>query len=139
MDMNTIEADVDAARSAADRVRGAREKATELKDATMQITGKEAWVLRKTIKRFREEAEQVMLEARTAYEEVSKRWRAVEEATNAHIQVDELAALAQRTARCAYEQANKDMNIVSQLVCEVTQNCKDAWEIFAENNTRSGV
>ena len=128
MDMNTIEADVDAARNAAARIHEARKKAMALKDATMQITEQDAWALYKKAKRFLEEAEQVRLEAQTAYEEASNRWHAVAEATNAHVQVDALATLARCTARRAYEQANEDMNIISQLVGEVTQNCKDACE-----------
>lgn len=126
MDMDAIEADVDAARCAAICVANARQKAVELKDATMQIKAQDDWVLYKTSKRFREEAEQVELEAKTACDEANSRWRAVAEATNAHSQANALADLAKRTAEFAYRRANKDMNTISQLVSEVTQNCKDA-------------
>ena len=94
MDMNTIEADVDAARDAATRVREAREKAAALKDATMPITGQDAWELYKKAKSFCEEAEQVEQEAQTAYKEASDRWHAVADATRAYVQVNELGACA---------------------------------------------
>ena len=128
MDMNIIEADVDAARAAATRVREAREKAAALKDDTMQITGQDDWELHKKAKSFCEDAEQIMLEAQTAYGEASNRRHAVEDATRVYVQVNKLAKFAQRTARFAYDQANKDMNDVLELVSEVKQNCKDACE-----------
>ena len=81
----------------------------------MQISGQDDWELYKKAKSFCEEAEQVKLEAQKAYGEASDRWHAVEDATRAYVQVNELAALAQRTARCAYNQANEDINIISQL------------------------
>ena len=90
MDMDTIEVHVDAARAAATRVRRAREKAAALKAATMQITGQDAWELYKKAKSFCEEAEQVMLEAQTAYGEASNRRHAVEDATRVYVQVNKL-------------------------------------------------
>ena len=126
--MNTIEADVDAAQSAASRVADARKRALALKDETMQITAQDDWALYKKAKHFLEEAGQIMLEAKTALDEANSRWRTVEKATNAPVQADTLAALARNAAQQAYKQANGDTNIVSQLVEEVTQNCKDACE-----------
>ena len=63
--------------------------------------------------------------ALTSYEEASNRWFTVAEATNPHVH-NAAAALAQRTARCAYKQANNDINFIRRLVDEVKQNCNDA-------------
>ena len=126
MDMNAIEADVDAAIGAAARVGEARERALAVKDCTMLIAEQDPWVLYKTAKGFLEEAEQAEREAQEAYVEAGSRLDAVEKATKPHEQANALAALAQETARRAFEQADRDMKIVSQLVSEVTQNCKDA-------------
>ena len=129
MDMNRIEAAVDATRCAASRVANAKREALALKDATAQIiTARDEWARYQEAKRLSERAEKVAQDALASYEEASNHWRDVEEATNAHAK-DPVAALARRTARCAYTQANRDINFVSALLHDVKQNCKDAREV----------
>ena len=125
MDMNTVQADVDAARHAATRVADVRQRTMRLKDATMQIVAEDEWAVYKEAKRYCEEAERLMVEAQEAYAEASSRWHSVVKAT-AHAREDVLAALAKRTAERAYRQATDDINVISPLVGEVKQNCKDA-------------
>ena len=92
----------------------------------MHFLEKDAWERCKTAERYLEEAEQAEQEALTAYAEVSNRRNAVAKATIPHVKVSPRAALARDTAECAYKQANGDVNIVHQLVREVTRNCKAA-------------
>lgn len=128
MDMDAIEADVDATRCSTARVADAKEQALALKRDTMQIDERDEWARYKRAKCYCNEAEQLMRQAKESCDEAASRWRAVMAATNAHVQGNALAALANRTADRAYKDATRDINLISELVKEVTQNCKDASE-----------
>ena len=113
------EAGVDGARSAANRVRAALERAKAIKKESMQINEQDEWMQSKRSRALLRDANQVEQETVTAYKEVSECRRAVREWTNGH--VDASATLAQRTVERAYRQANKDVNTVSTLLYEVRQ------------------
>lgn len=115
-----IEKGVDAVRCAATRVRKSRQEAIAIKDASIRVFEEEdEWVCYQTAKRLWQRAEQVEEEARAGYQEASDLWRALPR-----------PAFAARMAERAYQQANSDVNAVSQLVKEAQRNCTDACEGF---------
>lgn len=128
MDMRSVEQDVDAARDSANRVREIREQAMEAKDKSLcNIYEKEKWLRYKEARKLEKESEKLEQEAYREYEKTSKHYRDVMQATIVHEQHDG-AKVARTAAKCAYEEANSEINIISQLAEEVRQNCKDAIE-----------
>ena len=71
------EAGVDDARSAADCVHTAAEKAKAIKEESMQINEQDEWILSKRSRALLRDANQVEQEVVTAYKEVSECGRAV--------------------------------------------------------------
>ena len=118
-----LEARVDGARSAANRVRAALERAKAIKKESMQINEQDEWTRFKRRGDLLQKAKEVGSDEFAAYKEVSECWSAVSRMTMPHAHVDPSAALAQRVVDCDYRQANHDINEISWLVDEVEQNC----------------
>ena len=118
-----LEARVDGARSAANRVCAALKRAEATKKESMQINEQDEWTLFKRRGDLLQRAEEAERDGLAALRELNECRSAVRRMTMAHAHVDASAALAQRVVDCDYRQANHDINEISWLVGEVRQNC----------------
>ena len=90
----------------------------------MQINEQDEWLLYKRAKCFMATAERLSSEASAEHEKAKRHHDAL--ASLPDVGADALGSLAARTADRAYQQATKDLVVVSQLVEEVKQKCRDA-------------
>ena len=132
MNMDAVEQDVDAARCAAVRIDEAHKAAKAAKDESLKVIyEKDGWLRYKKSKKLWEEVEEAMRDAENAYREVSERRQAVIKATKGY-EADSLVTLAREAVESAYKEANQKINILAQLVGEVRQNFRDAFDLSSD-------
>ena len=113
----TVEEHVDAARRAAACIHEAVDTAETLRGAFEGIQDQDGWERYKEAKCLLQRAEQLMQEAMQAYQELSSHRNDL-----AKERARPLMEFAKCTANSAYQQANNDINSLSDLVDEAKEN-----------------